>query len=340
MSVAEQNARPLESDARPRKTEWNWHPDLPIENSPFFSWPPDPAKMFRWFAMSWLDLSVQMILVLFAVLVWFNLQPALELCRTLEIAWIAQIYVRNMVLMFVVAGSLHLYFCTFKKQGKTRKYDHREQARNSRTFTFRTQVWDNMLWTCASGVTFWTAYEVLFVWAYANQLVPYLAWSDNPVWFALLFVLIPVWSSFHFYWVHRWLHWKPLYRLAHSLHHRNVNVGPWSGLSMHPVEHVIYMSSVMIHWVVASHPIHVFFHMYWLTLGAATSHTGYEGVVVNDKNRLKLGFFFHQLHHRYFECNYGNADMPWDKWFGSFHDGTPEATEKIRERRRRMHGTA
>ena len=67
MSVAEQNARPLESDARPRKTEWNWHPDLPIENSPFFSWPPDPAKMFRWFAMSWLDLSVQMILVLFAV---------------------------------------------------------------------------------------------------------------------------------------------------------------------------------------------------------------------------------------------------------------------------------
>ena len=54
----------------------------------------------------------------------------------------------------------------------------------------------------------------------------------------------------------------------------------------------------------------------------------------------ELGDFFHQLHHRYFECNYGTIEMPWDKWFGSFHDGTPEATAMVRERRRKMHGQA
>ena len=101
---------------------------------------------------------------------------------------------------------------------------------------------------------------------------------------------------------------------------------------MHPLEHVIYLSSVLIHWVVASHPIHVFFHMQWLTLGAVTSHAGFEGLMVGGKRRLALGSFHHQLHHRYFECNYGNTEMPWDLWFGSFHDGTPEATRRLRER--------
>ena len=32
--------------------------------------------------------------------------------------------------------------------------------------------------------------------------------------------------------------------------------------------------------------------------------------------------YFHYLHHKYFECNYGELTSPLDKWFGSFHDGT------------------
>lgn len=43
----------------------------------------------------------------------------------------------------------------------------------------------------------------------------------------------------------------------------------------------------------------------------------------------------HQMHHRYFEVHYGNLEMPWDKWFDSFHDGTPEAHERLKGRRQR-----
>ena len=39
--------------------------------------------------------------------------------------------------------------------------------------------------------------------------------------------------------------------------------------------------------------------------------------------------YFHYLHHRYFECNYGELTSPLDKWFGTFHDGTKKAHEKI-----------
>ena len=88
----------------------------------------------------------------------------------------------------------------------------------------------------------------------------------------------------------------------------------------------------------AAHPVHILFHLQYYTLTAATTHTGFEGLVVKDENRLKLGTFHHQMHHRYFECNYGSLEIPWDKLFGSFHDGTEEANERMKERRKQIMG--
>ena len=240
--------------------------------------------------------------------------------------------------MILVAGSLHLYFYVYKKQGEKLKFDARDLARQNKTFTFQNQVHDNIFWTLASGVTVWTAIEVITMWGYANGYVPYLEWDENPIWFVILFFLIPIWGSFHFYWIHRALHWPPLYRIAHSLHHRNINIGPWSGMSMHPIEHVFYLSTGLIHWLIISHPIHFLFHMQLKALEAVTSHSGFETLLVKDKDKMRLGDFFHQLHHRYFECNYGALEMPWDIWFGSFHDGTSKASEQVQERRRKMYG--
>ena len=50
---------------------------------------------------------------------------------------------------------------------------------------------------------------------------------------------------------------------------------------------------------------------------------------------VPIGDFFHQLHHRSFECNYGNSEVPLDKMSGHFHDGTQASTKKVRERIRR-----
>lgn len=295
--------------------------------------------MARWIADRWFGIAENSILVLLAVVCWAFFQPPLEEAQTFQAGWIAQIWVRNLVLMTVVAGGLHLWFHRAKRQGDKLKFDPRPLAKKGRMFTFNAQVADNMFWTLASGVTFWTAFEVLIFWAMANGYAPVLTWRENPVWFAALIFLTPMWISFHFYWVHRWLHWPPLYRLAHAVHHRNVNVGPWSGLSMHPLEHLLFFSSVLIHWIVAAHPIHILFHMQHQALTAATSHTGFEGLLVKDRNRLALGTFHHQMHHRYFECNYGNLEVPWDKWFGSFHDGSQDAHVKMKDRRRRIMGS-
>lgn len=328
----DRNPSNLPIDDAPMSEEWNWHPNLPIPNSPLFEWPMRPSAIFRWLAKSWFELSMTTVTLGTAILTANYLQPTLEGCATFEFGWIAQIYLRNFALITIIAGGLHLYLHTYKLQGKKRKFIAQEFAKNKRMFTLSNQVWDNMFWSLASGVTTWTAYEVLYFWALSNGYIPQLNFSQNPILGLALFLLTPFWLSFHFYWAHRFLHWGPLYQPVHSLHHRNITTGPWSGFSMHPIEHVLYLSSCLIHVVVPSNPILMLFHMHLQVLNPLASHSGFEELLAHDKEQMALGSFYHQLHHRFFECNYGSENVPWDKWFGSFHDGRAESTEQMRKR--------
>ena len=135
----------------------------------------------------------------------------------------------------------------------------------------------------------------------------------------------------------RVLHLPPLYKRVHAIHQRNVNVGPWLGLSMHPFEHLLYFCTLAIFFLVLAHPVHLVFLLFWQLLGAPTGPSGYEAVWAKDKRALILRGFFHQLHHRYYECNYGSGAFPFDKWFGTYHDRSKEATVATRARKRKTH---
>jgi len=325
-----QTAKPSQFDK-----QWHYRPGTPVNTNPLFLWPIRPLAIWQFFAARWLVIGENTVLAALAIISWFWVQPSLEASKTLSMDWVATIYFRNLLLMIAVAGGLHLYFYVWKKQDKKLRHDARELVKKGAKFTFSNQVRDNMFWTLVSGVTFWTAYEALMFWAMANGYAPTLLWSDNPLWFILLFPLTPMIISLHFYLVHRWMHWPRVYEVVHKLHHRNNNVGPWSGLSMHPLEHLVFFSSILVHFVVVAHPIHILFHMMHQALTASSSHTGYNGLLVNGKNRFALGTFPHQLHHRYLDCNYGNLEVPCDKWFGTYHDGTTESHEQIMAKRRK-----
>ncbi|MER8764292.1 sterol desaturase family protein [Mesorhizobium sp. M0968] len=322
----------------PGKSTWNYHPNLPLEDQSLFNLKRGPILGLKVLWNSWLPISDRLIVVGVSFLTWFYLSPSLETARSFAFGWIAGVYLRNLALMVLVAGGMHLYLYTFKRQGNHLRYDARPFHKKNALYKFNSQFLDNVYWSIASGATIWTAYDVLGLWAYANGYAPMLSFSEHPVWCVLWFVLLPIYGVFHFYWIHRLLHWGPIYDKVHSLHHRNVNVGPWSGMSMHPVEHVIYLSSVLIHLVIPSHPIHFIFQLQQKVLLAITSHGGYEAITGGEDSDagLKVGDFFHQLHHRYFECNYGEPEVPCDKWFGTFHDGTEEATARTRARLKAM----
>jgi len=101
---------------------------------------------------------------------------------------------------------------------------------------------------------------------------------------------------------------------------------------MHPVEHLHYFSVGLIHWLVPSHPIHAIFNLAHAALAAAPGHAGFERMVLGDGTSVELHCYERYLHHKFFECNYADGMIPIDKWFGTFHDGSKEAEERMNAR--------
>lgn len=318
-----------------RKTERRktWNHTAPVLASPLFDWPPHPKAAFLALTKRWVTISRNVLFLGMAFLVFRYLVPTPSTMQTLQPDWVGSLFLRNYLFMSGIAGGLHLYLFTFRLQGKRLKYDPLEKLEKSRKFSFGDQLRDNVFWSLVSGATVWSLYEVLYFWGAANGVIPTFAMAEHPVWFVAWLLVLPVLTSSHFYFVHWLLHWPPLYRSVHRLHHRNIQIGPWSGMSMHPVEHVLYISSVLVHFVIPSHPVIVLVHLYSRCLGPAFSHAGFEKVLAGDAQVIDAADFHHQLHHRYFECNYGTVDAPWDWWFDTIHDGSEESTVRIQKRR-------
>ena len=315
-----------------RNSRGEWQPDEMPDAVVVWAWPPQPLRLLKWIvSYPGLILPWNAIIVGLTVAMWAWLTPELSRMVSFRIDWIAEIYVRNLALLVIWTGALHLWCYRIRGQGDAYKFHPKWLHDERSTFTWGTQFRDNVFWSVASGCTIWTAYECFMMWGYANGLITIADWRTEAVYFVVVMVLIPFWRDFHFYLIHRAIHWKPLYRTVHYLHHKNVNPGPWSGISMHPVEHLIYFSVVLILWVIPSHPIMATFILMHAVIIANTGHSGFENYIVG-KLKLPTGQFIHYQHHRYFECNYGSQMVPFDKWFGTLHDGTAEAHARMLER--------
>jgi len=316
-----------------------YQPNGLIESSPFFAWPPRPSKAVKHlfncpgYLLPWYPMYVTI-----ALITWFVLTPDLADMQSFEFRWITTIYFRNIGLLILIWGTWHFRFYVQRAQGTRYKYD-KSWPRKHRRFLFGDQTKDNMFWSIVSGCSIWTAYEVVTYWMFANGYISFLEFRQHPLFFVFLLLLIPLIHDTHFYFGHRLLHWKPLYKLVHYIHHKNINVGPWSGLSMHPIEHVIYFSGVLLYWIIPIHPLHGLLYMQYVALAPAHSHVGFDKMIVGKKLQIpNTGDYFHYLHHRYFECNYGGGAVPLDSWFGTFHDSSNESHHAMRVKRRHLHG--
>lgn len=336
-SDAVPSARPATRPKRAPRKIWHYTPSLPIAQAPYCEWPLRPRACLLHLLKSWSPLAERFFILLIAIAIWTWFTPSLERAQTFQLDWMFEIWLRNFILVTGIAGGLHLWFFTFRRQGDELRYDARPLATKSKIFHFGSQLWDNVFWTLGSSVLVGTLWECLLLWAYANGVATLITFEDSPVWFIGLMILVPIWSGFHFYWFHRAIHVEPLYKWVHSWHHKNVNTGPWSGHAMHPVEHVGLYSDLAIYFLVASHPIHMIFNAMLHTIAGPVSHCGYDKLKISSKYSVQVGDFMHQLHHRFIDCNYGSYETPWDKVFGSFHDGTPEADRAINARRRALH---
>lgn len=310
-----------------------WTPNNRPKRAPVFVWPVQPKRFLVWlfgypgYLWPWNTLYVAISLV-----VWTYLTPSLQTMREFGIDWISLILLRNAALALLVYGSLHGMLYIQRRQQTDFKYNAKWPDTNNSTFLFGSQTAENVFWTMCSGVPVWTACEVLTWWMFANGYIPYVDFRNQPVYFIVLMLLVPMWESLHFYLIHRLIHVGPLYHIIHKVHHNSVNPGPWSGMSMHTFEHLIYFTGVLIFFVVPSHPLHAMFFLVFRALSPAKGHLGFHRIVTDDEKFINTDGYNHYLHHKYFEVNYGDRMIPLDEWFGTAHDGSPTADEAMYKR--------
>ncbi len=297
----------------------HWKPGKGYDFSPLFDWPIKPLESLKFLFGLRGYVARYLIYALLAIGTYTILENDFTNFQGITLKWVGLMHLRNMAMLWFVYGGYHLLLYTLKVQGNVQKYNPKWQQTNSKRFMFNNQVYDNVFRSCVSGATFWTAYEVLYIWLYSKGILPFVSFAERPVYFVLLFFLIPIFKEVHFYLIHKLLHQGWMMRKIHSVHHMNPNPAPWSGLAMHPVESFGYFSVVLIQFIIPCHPIHFFFNSQLTALTPAGVHTGFEGPLFG--RTFTSGDYFHYLHHKHVSCNYGGGTIPMDRWFGRFYDG-------------------
>ena len=99
---------------------------------------------------------------------------------------------------------------------------------------FRRSSWPSLatyahnMWYFFLGIAQWTLWECAFVHLWASDKLPFLsddkafATPSNAARMILWTFGIPIWRGIHFYFSHRFIHMRCLYKYVHSLHHRFV----------------------------------------------------------------------------------------------------------------------
>ncbi|MEZ5731737.1 MAG: sterol desaturase family protein [Paracoccaceae bacterium] len=316
-----------------RDKRGNWTPNEALTVGPLLDRPWSLSRVVKWLPGYFLPWNATFFGL---AMLWFWTTPPRETLMTLGAGWVACLFLRNSALVLLLFGALELRLYMRRQQGARFKYNGRFPSDlPSGVFYFRSQCIDNFLRTFLSGLPIWTGYEVLMLWAWANGWGQWTTFGESTLWLGGFALVLPLLHELHFYCIHRLIHIPPLYRWIHSVHHNSVNPSPWSSLSMHPVEHLLYWSGTLIHLLLPSHPLLMLYHLQISGTGAVIGHIGFDKIETGKDRAMATHAYAHYLHHKYFEVNYADGTLPLDKWMGTWHDGTPEGDTAMNERFRR-----
>ncbi|MEY8828308.1 sterol desaturase family protein [Sedimentitalea sp. XS_ASV28] len=143
-----------------------------------------------------------------------------------------------------------------------------------------------------------------------------------------------------FYWSHRLLHYPPLFRRFHRLHHRSHNPTPFASYSFdlgEAVVNAIYLPLILL--VLPVHSLAILIFVTHMILRNAIGHSGYELFPANRQGKPLFGWMttvtHHDLHHAHAGYNLGLYFTWWDRWMGTEH---PDYLDEFRRVARPLPG--
>jgi sterol desaturase/sphingolipid hydroxylase (fatty acid hydroxylase superfamily) len=221
---------------------------------------------------------------------------------------------RYLLAALAMAAILRLFW----KAGLARR---KLQARWATSRDIRREI----LASLRSALVFSLLGTVVFVAARQGWITIYKGFDEaGPVYFALTLVLMLVAHDAYFYWTHRAMHHRRLFRLFHYTHHLSRTPTPWAAYSFSVPEAIVQGAFVPL--FVAVVPMHALTIFVFVAVQIVRNVMGHAGAEVHSAAfgpGRWLGWnnttTYHDQHHETGRYNYGLYFRWWDKLMGTEH---------------------
>lgn len=182
-----------------------------------------------------------------------------------------------------------------------------------------------MLYSASSMLIFAAVAVLTIVLAKEGWTQIYFKRGEYPVaWFWASIACAIVIHDTWFYWSHRLMHYRKLFRYFHRVHHLSHNPSPWAAYAFDPAEAVVQaLIFPLVLVIMPMHPAAFGIFMLWQIIHNIMGHTGFEiypkwlmdtwlGKILNTPTN-------HAMHHEKMRGNYGLYFNIWDRLMKTNH---------------------
>ncbi len=200
------------------------------------------------------------------------------------------------------------------------------------------KLWNEFKWSLSTFVIFGLVGVGVFI-AKKNGLT-FLYTDIEEYGWTYFWLSIPAFIIIHdtyFYWTHRFMHLKPVFKHVHRVHHESTNPSPWAAFSFHPLEAVIEAGiGPLLMFIMPVHPLALMAFLLYMTGMNVLGHMGYEfyprGFTMHWAGKWHNTSTHHNQHHEKVHCNYGLYFNYWDRIMGTNHKEYHQRFDAIKAR--------
>ena len=125
-----------------------------------------------------------------------------------------------------------------------------------------------------------------------------------------------------YYWAHRAMHWRPVFKAFHAGHHKHVEPSPFAGFAFDPLEALLTGWFLPALVFVIPMEVHLALGLLMvMTVTGTINHCGWEvwprRWVEGVFGRWMVIPAHHAQHHSRFGYNFGLYFQHWDRWLGT-----------------------
>ncbi len=241
------------------------------------------------------------------------------------------IFVFDFLRYFIPAS---IFFILFWVIGK-RWWQHRFIQKD---FPKQRQIWKEFGYSMSTVLIFSLVGFGIFTAEHAGITRIYHTIDEYGVGYLVFSLMIMiVYHDFYFYWTHRLMHHKLVFRHVHRVHHESTNPSPWAAYSFHPWEALIQAFVLPIAVLILPlHPLTIFIFLTYMIVRNVMGHLGFEilpkGFTRNRWLNWNTAITHHNMHHEHFNSNYGLYFSWWDDLMKTTHKRYHETFDEVTSR--------